>query len=211
MGRWRRRDATQFRDSFAHRLYLHTKLSNPHYPPEIQAETTLINFMVTEDGLEDQLLALTVSKERPDLEEQKADLISQQNQNKIKIKELEDGILQQLAEATGDVLENLPLIENLETSKKVALDIAEKMVEAEKTEKNINESRENYRSVAARGSLMFFLLSELNKIHSFHNYSLNAFIIVFQTAITGKKERPSWFGAGNALLDMILPKKKPKG
>lgn len=30
------------------RLFLHTKLSNPHYPPEIQAETTLINFTVTE-------------------------------------------------------------------------------------------------------------------------------------------------------------------
>jgi dynein heavy chain len=38
-------------------LYLHTKLSNPHYPPEIQAECALINFSVTEDGLEDQLLA----------------------------------------------------------------------------------------------------------------------------------------------------------
>lgn len=34
-------------------LYLHTKLSNPHYPPEIQAECTLINFTVTEAGLED--------------------------------------------------------------------------------------------------------------------------------------------------------------
>jgi dynein heavy chain len=28
------------------KLFLHTKLSNPHYPPEIQAETTLINFTV---------------------------------------------------------------------------------------------------------------------------------------------------------------------
>jgi hypothetical protein len=30
------------------KLFMHTKLSNPHYPPEIQAETTLINFTVTE-------------------------------------------------------------------------------------------------------------------------------------------------------------------
>lgn len=34
-------------------LFLHTKLSNPHYPPEIQAECALINFTVTEAGLED--------------------------------------------------------------------------------------------------------------------------------------------------------------
>ena len=40
--------------------------------------TTLINLMVTEDGLEDQLLALVVSKERPDLEEQKAEIITEQ-------------------------------------------------------------------------------------------------------------------------------------
>jgi len=35
------------------KLFLHTKLSNPHYPPEIQAECALINFTVTEAGLED--------------------------------------------------------------------------------------------------------------------------------------------------------------
>ena len=42
------------------RLYLQTKLSNPDYPPEIQAEAALINFTVTELGLSDQLLSLVV-------------------------------------------------------------------------------------------------------------------------------------------------------
>lgn len=51
------------------RLILHTKLANPHYKPEIQAQTTLINFTVTRDGLEDQLLADVVDLERPDLED----------------------------------------------------------------------------------------------------------------------------------------------
>jgi dynein heavy chain len=44
------------------RLILQTKLANPHYKPEMQAQTTLINFTVTKDGLEDQLLADVVAK-----------------------------------------------------------------------------------------------------------------------------------------------------
>lgn len=55
----------------AFRLILHTKLANPHFPPELQAQCTLINFTVTRDGLEDQLLAAVVNMERPDLEELK--------------------------------------------------------------------------------------------------------------------------------------------
>lgn len=53
------------------RLILHTKLASPHYQPELQAQCTLINFTVTRDGLEDQLLAVVVSMERPDLEQLK--------------------------------------------------------------------------------------------------------------------------------------------
>lgn len=52
-------------------LILHSKLSSPRFGPEIQANTTLVDFSVTTEGLADQLLAEVVSKERPDLEESK--------------------------------------------------------------------------------------------------------------------------------------------
>lgn len=52
------------------KFYITTKLSNPHYAPEISTKTSLVNFAVKEQGLEAQLLGTVVRKERPELEEQ---------------------------------------------------------------------------------------------------------------------------------------------
>ena len=57
------------------KLYLQTKLINPHYKPETAAQCTIINFIVTEAGLEDQLLAMVVKFEKPDLEQAKEELV----------------------------------------------------------------------------------------------------------------------------------------
>eukprot|EP00731_Ephydatia_muelleri_P012058 Em0006g952a len=102
------------------RLILQTKLANPHYKPEMQAQTTLINFTVTRDGLEDQLLAEVVATERPDLEKTKAELTRQQNEFKITLKDLEDSLLSRLSAAGGNFLGDTALVENLETTKRTA-------------------------------------------------------------------------------------------
>jgi len=164
-------------------LFLHTKLSNPHYPPEIQAECTLINFTVTEAGLEDQLLALVVKKERPDLAAQKEALILEQNGFKIKLKELESGLLYKLANAKGDILEDIALIESLEFSKKLSGEINEKVEIGKVTDENITVASEFYRPAASRGALVFFMMGDLCKMHSFYKFSLDSFVIVVKRAI----------------------------
>lgn len=40
-----------------------TKLPKPHYPPEICIKVTLLNFEVTQEGLEDQMLNIIISIE----------------------------------------------------------------------------------------------------------------------------------------------------
>lgn len=37
------------------RFYITTKLRNPHYLPEISVKVTLLNFMITPEGLQDQV------------------------------------------------------------------------------------------------------------------------------------------------------------
>ncbi|XP_053119664.1 dynein axonemal heavy chain 11 isoform X1 [Hemicordylus capensis] len=169
------------------RLILHTKLANPHYKPELQAQTTLINFTVTRDGLEDQLLAEAVSIERPDLETVKSLLTKQQNDFKIQLKLLEDDLLFRLSAAEGSFLGDTELVEKLETTKSTAAEIELKVTEAKENELNINEAREHYRPAAARASLLYFVIHDLSKINPIYQFSLKAFNTVFQKAI-GKAE-----------------------
>jgi len=44
--------------------------------------------------------------------------------------------------------------------------------EAKTTEVQINEAREHYRPAAARASLLYFILNDLNKIHPMYQFSL---------------------------------------
>ncbi|XP_034030917.1 dynein heavy chain 11, axonemal [Thalassophryne amazonica] len=164
-------------------LILHTKLASPHFPPELQAQTTLLNFTVTPKGLEEQLLEQVVSQERPDLEAQKMELTAQQNHHKIELKRLEDDLLSRLSSAHGHFLGDISLVEQLETTKNTAAHIQYKVVEARENERKINEARELYRPAAERASLLFFIISDLSKINPMYHYSLKTFNSMFNKAM----------------------------
>jgi dynein heavy chain len=183
------------------KLYLQTKLSNPHYKPEVAAQTTIVNFMVTQQGLEDQLLAIVVNKERPDLEEQKTELLAQQNQFKITLKELEDNLLYRLANAEGDILADVELIENLEITKKTSKDIQAKVAEAKVTEKTINKAREAYRAAAVRGALLYFLVDSLWILDHFYRYSMANFVIIFKKGMDMAEAREDVNERVKAIID----------
>lgn len=80
-------------------------------------------------------------------------------------------------------MENITLIENLEYSKKISIEIKEKVEIAKVTEVAINDASEAYRPAASRGALVFFMMNELYKIHSFYKFSLDSFVIVVNRAI----------------------------
>uniref|UniRef100_A0A1I8PY36 AAA+ ATPase domain-containing protein n=1 Tax=Stomoxys calcitrans TaxID=35570 RepID=A0A1I8PY36_STOCA len=185
------------------RLILHTKLANPHYKPEMQAQTTLINFTVTQDGLEEQLLAEVVKIERPDLEDMKTDVTIQQNKFKISLKLLEDDLLARLASAGENVLDDYELVANLESTKQTVDEIELKVHEARVTTLQIDEARNMYRSAAKRAAVLYFVLSDLSRINPIYRFSLKSFMQVFKQAILSAPQHRQNERRVGALVDAI--------
>eukprot|EP00644_Phytophthora_capsici_P004659 jgi/Phyca11/7444/fgenesh1_pm.PHYCAscaffold_19_\ len=163
----------------AFKLFLTTKLPNPHYLPEVYIKVTVINFTVTMDGLEDQLLGDVVRHERPDIEEKKNRLVVTMAQDKKQLQEIEDRILKQLSESAGNVLDDQDLIDTLQSSNVTSRIIKERVLESESTEIEINRAREEYRCVATRGSIIYFVVANLALIDPMYQYSLPFFQRLF--------------------------------
>lgn len=170
------------------RFYITTKLPNPHYLPEVAVKVTLVNFMITPDGLEDQLLGTVVAEERPDLAEEKARLIVEGAENSRKLKELEDNILHILSSSSGNILEDESAINALNSSKVLSNEIAEKQAVAEQTEKTIDEVRQGYRPVAYHGQLLYFCIADLASIEPVYQYSLSWFSNLFIAGIRNSEK-----------------------
>ncbi|KAK2839526.1 hypothetical protein Q5P01_013266 [Channa striata] len=165
------------------RFYITTKLRNPHYLPETSVKVTLLNFMITPEGIQDQLLGIVVARERPDLEEEKQALILQGAENKRQLQEIEDKILEVLSSSKGNILEDETAVSVLSCSKLLANDITEKQAVAEVTEKKIDETRMGYTPIAMHSAILFFSIADLANIEPMYQYSLTWFINLFISSI----------------------------
>ena len=182
-------------------FYVTTKLRNPHYLPEISVKVTLLNFMITQKGLEDQLLALTVSMERPELEEEKIKLVLQSAENARQLKEIGDKIIEILSSSEGNILENETAINVISSSKQLSNEIDVKQQIAKKTEKQIDEARLEYKEVATYASHLFFCVSSLANVEPMYQYSLPWFIMLFENSIKNAEKHEVLHDRISALND----------
>jgi len=165
------------------KLYITTKLTNPHYTPEVSTKTTLVNFIVVQEGLTDQLLGVVVMMEEPRLEDQKNDLVVTVANGKNRLVELESEILRLLAETKGSLLDDLSLIDTLQESKVISEEVTEKVQVAEQTMIKIDAARENYRLGGSRSAILFFVLNDLVTIDPMYQFALEAYTVLFIQSI----------------------------
>ena len=120
-----------------------------------------------------------MKQERPDLEEKLEKLIIEDADNKRQLKEIEDSILELLAKAEGNILDDAVLIETLSQSKITSNKIENAVAAAMKVKATISKARQSYEVVSFRVSQLFFCIADLASVDSMYQYSLSGISIFF--------------------------------
>lgn len=83
------------------RLYVSTEIDNPYFPPFIYSFVTMINFTVTFQGFQDQLLSIVLSHEVPHLGKSTFPALREYFLDAKTLEELEQKTLNLLENAQG--------------------------------------------------------------------------------------------------------------
>ena len=86
-----------------------------------------------------QLLDETLLNEKPELQEQMTSLLKKEEELKIQLTLLEESLLNELATAEGNILENKSLLDSLNETKAKSITITESLRESAKVQESLNQ------------------------------------------------------------------------
>ncbi|KAF6274521.1 dynein axonemal heavy chain 14 [Rhinolophus ferrumequinum] len=186
------------------RLYMSTEIDNPHFSPSVYNFVTMINFTVTFQGLQDQLLSTILTHEVPHLENQRFHLLESISLDTMTLEELEQKTLNLLQNTQGCILDDEEIVDILRESKITANEISKRINAAEKAESEIQAIRKNYLPIATRGALLYFLVAGLTQINYMYQFSLEWFHQVFVlSVVSSSKEQEHSFKRENRSLKEV--------
>ncbi|TPX59802.1 hypothetical protein PhCBS80983_g02245 [Powellomyces hirtus] len=166
-------------------LFLSTRDPSVDFAPDLCSRVTFVNFTVTRESLQSQCLHQVLKAERPDTDRKRTDLIKLQGEFQLRLRHLEQSLLQALNSSKGNILDDDNIISTLETLKQDAAEVTRKVEETDLVMQEVESVTALYTPLAQSCSAIFFVMEQLSTLHRFYQFSLNFFLEIFQHILHG--------------------------
>ncbi|XP_043277154.1 dynein axonemal heavy chain 12-like [Venturia canescens] len=157
------------------------RLDEPH---DMYKRFSVVNFALANETLEDRLLEIIVSREKPELRNTFDRLMMTSAANRRLLDQEENQILEILSGASVNIIEDERAIEKLDRWKQLSHEMKVRQIETVKaTEREMDELRSTYRPLTKYCAALYDTLAYLVNFNHMYRFSLDWFVRLYVRSI----------------------------
>ncbi|PFH31617.1 dynein heavy chain [Besnoitia besnoiti] len=187
-------------------LYLATRDPTAQFTPDLCSRVTIVNFTLTPSSLVNQCLNLILKSERPDVDKRRTDMLKLQGEFKVKIRELEDGLLQALSNVKGNILDDDAVLATMENLKQQAAEVEHEAARTEDVMAEVEKTSNMYLVWALAAGRIYFMLLNLSVVSFLYQYDLRFFLSILSDTLRHPDLEKVGANDYQARLDFLMEK-----
>lgn len=143
----------------------------------------VVNMSPSFDSITTQLLRHIINIKRPELEAEKEKVENNVRDLRKQLKQLEAELLEKLSAESGNILDNVQLIEQLKHLKSSASSVQQSLSESNQLREDLDCERKQYESIAQFAAKLYFSVENLPKLNSMYYVGYGEFEKLFQDVL----------------------------
>nr|5VH9_A Chain A, Dynein heavy chain, cytoplasmic [Saccharomyces cerevisiae]5VLJ_A Chain A, Dynein heavy chain, cytoplasmic [Saccharomyces cerevisiae] len=183
------------------KLFIHSCDPSGDIPIFLRSRVRLVHFVTNKESIETRIFDITLTEENAEMQRKREDLIKLNTEYRLKLKNLEKRLLEELNNSQGNMLENDELMVTLNNLKKEAMNIEKKLSESEEFFPQFDNLVEEYSIIGKHSVKIFSMLEKFGQFHWFYGISIGQFLSCFKRVFI-KKSRET--RAARTRVDEIL-------
>ena len=167
-------------------IFLTTRNPFARFAPDLCSRVTMVNFTVTPASLEAQTLSAILKAERPDVDSRRSEVLKQQGEQSVKLRELEEMLLNKISAVEGAILDDDSVINTLETIKAEAADLNREVMATAEIMAEVKLVSNTYEPLAIAMAAVYFSLEKLADVNILYQFSIQFFLEIVHKTLAAR-------------------------
>ena len=153
--------------------------------PDICSRITLVNFTITPASLESQALTALLKAERSDIDTLRSTALKLQGEQSVRIRELEESLLDKISAVQGAILDDDSMIITLENIQKETFELNKEVFNTQKIMEEVHTISSYFEPLASSMASVYFSMEKLNDVNFLYKFNLHFFLDIISNVLNG--------------------------